>query len=141
MSLSVAGVWAVDVWDQTVWADDVWREGDYVQTDVSVGGRKRNHKHNYYTKKEIEALLLEQVLEEERFEEGDQEVKADARSNLKEIRASLLRQKPAVDGLRAEHSRALAREAKRKEVDTHNRKAVLEMDLAIRKRIVKAWIN
>ena len=30
MSLSVAGVWAVDVWDQTVWADDVWREGEYI---------------------------------------------------------------------------------------------------------------
>jgi len=30
MSLSVAGVWAVDVWDQTVWADGVWREGEYV---------------------------------------------------------------------------------------------------------------
>lgn len=29
MSLSAAGVWAVDVWDQTVWADDVWREGEY----------------------------------------------------------------------------------------------------------------
>ena len=28
MSLSVAGVWAVDVWDQTVWADGVWREGE-----------------------------------------------------------------------------------------------------------------
>lgn len=29
MSLSTAGVWAVDVWDQTVWADGVWREGEY----------------------------------------------------------------------------------------------------------------
>ena len=30
MSLSIAGVWAVDVWDQTVWADGVWREGIYI---------------------------------------------------------------------------------------------------------------
>ena len=30
MSLGVAGVWAVGVWDQTVWATGVWREGDYV---------------------------------------------------------------------------------------------------------------
>lgn len=30
MSLSVTGVWQVDVWDQTVWADGVWREGDFV---------------------------------------------------------------------------------------------------------------
>lgn len=34
MSLSVAGVWAVDVWDQTVWADGVWREGAYVAPEV-----------------------------------------------------------------------------------------------------------
>ena len=27
MSLSIDGVWKVDVWAQTVWADGVWREG------------------------------------------------------------------------------------------------------------------
>ena len=37
MSLSVAGVWAVDVWDQTVWADDVWREGEYTRITFMDG--------------------------------------------------------------------------------------------------------
>jgi len=36
MSLGTAGVWAVDVWNQTVWADDVWREGDYIAPIQSV---------------------------------------------------------------------------------------------------------
>lgn len=38
MSLSVAGVWAVDVWNQTVWADDVWREGEAAAPEVVTGG-------------------------------------------------------------------------------------------------------
>ena len=55
MSLSVTGVWEVDTWDQTVWADGVWREGDYTASSVGSGRKKRNHKHNYYTRKEIAA--------------------------------------------------------------------------------------
>ena len=44
MSLSVAGVWAVDVWDQTVWADGVWREGEAVITELTGGVKARKIK-------------------------------------------------------------------------------------------------
>jgi len=37
MSLSVAGIWAVDVWDQTVWADGVWQEGAAAPSAVLSG--------------------------------------------------------------------------------------------------------
>jgi len=48
MSLSVAGVWAVDVWDQTVWADGVWREGEPVITPAlfRTGRNRGANSHN-----------------------------------------------------------------------------------------------
>lgn len=40
MSLSVAGVWAVDVWDQTVWAEGVWREGEYTSSYIMAPAKR-----------------------------------------------------------------------------------------------------
>lgn len=58
MSLSVAGVWAVDVWDQTVWADGVWREGAPAVVDsVTTGGGKKRRRSKYPRRVMIDGVL------------------------------------------------------------------------------------
>lgn len=140
MSLSVDGVWKTGVWDQTVWADGVWREGDYLTSGVGTGGRHKKPLRNYYTRKELEDLLLQEALEEEVLETGSPQEKREAKNNLRDIRAALLRQKPAIDRIREDTEQQRVIHLKREKRQRNARK-LLELDKQQRSELIKLWIN